>query len=97
MTHFIVKVTSPLGMSSGISKVEELVNKFEKEFSKEKKDQYYYHLVVVGEYNRAACDEVEKIYSKAGWLNVKCITSSENGEKPGLTGLTLNKKSLYGK
>jgi predicted rRNA methylase YqxC with S4 and FtsJ domains len=84
-----MNITSPQEMTSGTSKVEEAVSKFEEQFAKDEKDQQHYHLVIVGEYNRQTCDEVEKIYSQAGWQKVKCRTSSENGERGGLTGLQL--------
>lgn len=84
-----MNITKPQEMTSGTSKVEELVSEFEKELSKKEKDQEYYHLVVDGEYNRKTCDEVERIYEEAGWWRVKCSTSSENGERGGLTGLQL--------
>jgi len=44
-------------------------------------------LAVVGEIQ--FCNKVEKIYKEAGWRSVVCKTSSENGERPGLTGLRL--------
>jgi len=84
-----MNITKPEQMTSGTSKVEEAVSKFESEMLKEDKDKQYYHLVIVGEYNRQTCDEVEKIYSKGGWVKVICRTSSENGERGGLTGLQL--------
>jgi hypothetical protein len=86
-----MNITSPQEMTSGTSKVEEAVSKFEEQFAKDEKDREFYHLVIVGEYNRQTCDEVEKIYSQAGWSRVKCRTSSENGERGGLTGLQLYK------
>jgi hypothetical protein len=84
-----MNITSPQEMTSGTSKFEEAVSKFEEQFAEYEKDQEYYHLVIIGEYNRQTCDEVEKIYSQAGWSKVKCRTSSENGERGGLTGLQL--------
>ena len=84
-----MNITKPEQMTSGTSKVEEAVSKFESQMLKEDKDEQYYHLVIVGEYNRQTCDEVEKIYSEGGWVKVKCRTSSENGERGGLTGLQL--------
>ena len=86
-----MNITSPQEMTSGTSKVEEAVSKFEEQFAKDEKDREFYHLVIVGEYNRQTCDEVEKIYSQAGWSRVKCRISSENGERGGLTGLQLYK------
>ena len=84
-----MNITRPEQMTAGTSKVEEAVSKFEEQFAKDEKDLKYYHLVIVGEYNRQTCDEIEKIYSDGGWTKVKCRTSSENGERGGLTGLQL--------
>lgn len=84
-----MRITKPEAMTSGTSKVEEAVRKFETKFCDEEKDKQYYHLVISGEYNRTTCDKVEEIYSQAGWYNVKCQTSSENGERGGMTGLQL--------
>jgi hypothetical protein len=84
-----MNITTPKQMKSGTSKLEEAVSKFEAQLAKDEKDLVYYHLVIVGEYNRQTCDEIEKIYRKGGWAKVKCKTSSENGERGGLTGLQL--------
>jgi hypothetical protein len=84
-----MKITKPEEMTFGTSKVEEVVSKFEEEFAKTNKDKEYYHLVIDGEYNRNVCNEIEKLYTDAGWLNVTCRTSTENGERGGLTGLQL--------
>ena len=86
-----MNITKPQQMTSGISKLEEAINKFESKFLIEDKDESYYHLVINGEYNRQVCDEIEKIYTEYGWEKVKCRTSSENGERCGLTGLQLHK------
>ena len=82
-------ITKPEQMTSGTTKVQEAISKFEEQLSDEEKDEQYYHLVIDEEYNRQTCDEIERIYTEAGWLNVKCRTSSENGERGGLTGLQL--------
>lgn len=84
-----MKITSPQGMTSDISKVEKVVSEFEERFAKEEKDEKYYHLVIVGECNRQTCDEVERIYKESGWSKVECSTSSAKGERYGLTGLQL--------
>ena len=84
-----MKITKVDEMTSGTSKLEDAISKFEKEFKTQKKDLDYYHLVIYGEYNRETCDEIEKIYSEGGWKKVVCKTSSENGERAGLTGLQL--------
>lgn len=84
-----MKITTPYKMQSGKEKVEELISKFEKEFLKKGKDLNYYHLVVEGEYKEHIRKRVEYSYLNAGWAKVQCRTSSENNEKPGLTGLHL--------
>lgn len=84
-----MNITKPEQMTSGTSKVEEAVSKFEEQFATVKIDQQYYYLVIVGEYSRQTCDEVERIYTEVGWSKVKCSTSSELGRRGGLTGLQL--------
>lgn len=69
--------------------VNDIVQIFEEKFKEEDKDQQYYHLVIRGEYPRSLLDEIEQIYLINGWSKVVCQTSSENGERPGLTGLQL--------
>lgn len=84
-----IKITTPETMKGDISNLGEVLTKFEKEFLNEEKGEEYYHLVIEGEYNRATLDEVEKIYTNAGWSKVRCRTSTETGESAGLTGLQL--------
>lgn len=84
-------ITTPNQMGSGTSKLNEALQKFEAEFAKNEKDEDFYHLVIVGEYNRDVCDEIQNLYTNAGWKNVVCKTSSENGERGGLTGLRLSR------
>ena len=84
-----MKITKPSDMKGDLLKFEEAVEKFEEKFKLEGKNQNYYHLVISGEYNRVVCDKIQLLYTKAGWKDVKCRTSSENGERPGLTGLML--------
>lgn len=82
-------ITKPRDMIADLSKLKEAIEKFEKEFKTEEKGKSYYHLVIDGEYNRDVCDRIQVLYSTAGWRKVTCKTSSENGERPGLTGLQL--------
>lgn len=53
--------------------------------------QKYYHVVRVGELPRIVCDQIQNLYQQAGWVKAHCRTSSENGERGGLTGLQLFK------
>jgi len=84
-----MKVTSPKDKANDLAKLQEAIDKFEAEFAQEEGGESYYHIVIWGEYNRAVCNEVERLYAEAGWLLVQCKTSSENGERGGLTGLEL--------
>jgi hypothetical protein len=86
-----IKVTTPTDMNvSTPQMIEDAVNAFENAFKKEAKSEKYYHLVVEGEFSRPTCNEVERLYKEAGWTKVQCRTSSENGERGGLTGLILS-------
>jgi len=84
-------IVKPEDMGNSLNKLEECLSKIKERFDSQDQDQEYYHIAIVGEYNRKVCDEVEKLYTKVGWYKVKCSTSSENGERPGLTGLHLYK------
>jgi len=84
-----MKLTSPEDMTD-LSKLGSVLNEFEEKLIKEEKGRTYYHLVIAGEYSRGLLDKVEQAYRRAGWKNVTCRTSSENGERPGLTGLELS-------
>ena len=70
-------------------RVEQAVQEFEHAFLKLEPGEHYYHLIAHREYSRLVCDEIEVLYTQAGWKRVKCRTSSENDERPGLTGLQL--------
>lgn len=88
-----MKVTSPKEISP-IADIEKYVSMFEEKLEKEVKifkQTDYFYLVIWGEIDRNTCDEIERLYRKAGWSDVKCRTSSENGERGGLTGLILKR------
>lgn len=87
-----IKITTPADMESEVSKLDVVLAKFEKKFSDETMDEEYYHLVIVGEYNRPTLDAVEEAYTNAGWSKVRCRTSREKGERAGLTELQLYRK-----
>ena len=84
-----MKITTPEEMKPDLSDLENAVERFEEEFKKEGKGLNYYHLVITGELNKEVCQAVSNIYRKAGWRIATCRTSSDNGERPGLTGLKL--------
>ena len=48
--------------------------------------------IIVGEYPKPVTDKVAQIFVDAGWCSVEFKTSSENGERPGLTRVTLFSK-----
>jgi predicted rRNA methylase YqxC with S4 and FtsJ domains len=87
-----MNIVTPQQMEGDLSKLDEALLKFEQEFKKEEKGQNYYHIVIVGEYDRKVLDEVARQYESAGWSVKACITSSENGERGGLTGLQLERR-----
>lgn len=82
---------TPESMEASVNEqeVRVLVEAFDQELESETKGHAWYHVVVAGEYNRVTLDSVEAEYYAAGWKHVLCQTSSENGERPGLTGLQL--------
>lgn len=80
-------VTTPEQMKYDVD-VNDVIFKFEDQLSREPKGEKYYHLIIIGEYSREVCDKVAETYRAAGWDAV-CKTSSENNERPGLTGLQL--------
>ena len=86
-----MKLTSPSDMEPSVEETEVALSAFEKEFEKQPRGLKYYHLVIAGELNKPTCDAVAKEYQKLGWI-AKCRTSSENGERAGLTGLILELK-----
>jgi hypothetical protein len=55
-------------------------------------DNPYWHIAVKGEAGFADKCELTRLYvTGAGWGDIEIITSSENGERPGLTGIKLFK------
>ena len=86
-----IKLTSPADMEPDVLQLDKALQDFEAQFKNEEKGLKYYHLVITGELSRPTCDLVEMKYRELGWI-AKCRTSSENGERPGLTGLILQLK-----
>jgi hypothetical protein len=87
--RILKKVTGPLDMQADLTGLEAALIEFEKKFKDEDRGSSYYHLVINGELSKAVCKEVRRIYTEAGWIKVQCRTSSDNDERPGLTGLKL--------
>ena len=85
-----MKVTTPEEMKADLSQLETAVKQFEEQFKVEGKGLNYYHLVITGELNKEVCKKVTELYTSAGW-KAYCKTSSENGERAGLTGLVLER------
>lgn len=84
-----MNVKTPSDMKADLTQLEKAIKDFEAQWARELKGQRKYHLVITGELNKETCNEVAKIYTAAGWKFVGCKTSSDNGERAGLTGLTL--------
>lgn len=77
--------------SSEISFIESIINRFEELLINHNSKSRSYKLAIFGEYSRNTCDLIETMYRNKGWNNVKCITSSEKGERGGLTMLSISK------
>lgn len=86
-----LNVTKPIDMSSGISKLEEAVAKFEIALKLAEKDEDYYYLVIDGEYNRETCHEIEKLYREAGW-EAQCEPLTQDRYHRNSTYLQLRRK-----
>lgn len=86
-----IQVTSPsVNRQANTAKLlHQVIIDLEDQFKTEPSNQETFHLVIRGEYPRNVLDKVEEIYKNAGWIKVICKTSSENGERPGLTGLMI--------
>ena len=87
-----MNITTPSEMASDQSQLQSAISEFEKAFKKEEIGRNFYHLIALREYNKVVCKEIAHLYEQAGWVNVECRTSSDNGERPGLTGLILYRK-----
>lgn len=79
-------------MAADLSQLQTAIIQFESQWAQQTKGLDYYHLVISGELNRETCKKIAELYREAGWRIVECKTSSENGERAGLTGLVLRTK-----
>ena len=82
-----IKVSTPKDLE--FIDIDTVIEKFEEELQKVSKGHDYYHVVITGEYPRNVLNKIQRIYLDAGWRAVDCKTSTENGERGGLTGLQL--------
>lgn len=89
-----MEITTPKEMGAVVTPLEVAIEKFEIKFKQEQKGLNSYHLIIFGEYDRPICDKIEATYKKAGWARAICITSSENGERAGLTSLKLYRHKI---
>jgi len=78
--------------------VDEVCKKIEEKFDKLPKESIKYlnsngtlELIIEGEYDNATRNSVATRYKNVGWRDVRHRTSSENGERGGLTIFTLFK------
>ena len=81
------KLTSPEKFN-GIDKKDEIIELIENEFDNDLTNDHdtYIHIGIFGEFTKEARDLVVEDYLKRGWSDVTHQTSSENGERGGLTG-----------
>ena len=86
-----MKITTPEDKKADLSELDAAVLEFEILLKAENNGQDYYHLVITRELNKEVCRAIGGLYRKAGWRIAQCKTSSEGGERPGLTGLQLTR------
>lgn len=90
-----MNVSTPKDMGNYRSvSIDKVINDFESLLRREIKGKDQYSLIIIGELPRESSDKVEDAYREAGWLHVLCRTSSESGDRPGLTRLHLSMKPL---
>lgn len=82
-----MKLSTPhdIKMRTFEGRIEDLIAKIEVEFTRNKERETKFDIIVSGEWPKDERDEVAKRYEQAGWKKVTHRTSSENGERPGLT------------
>jgi hypothetical protein len=52
-------------------------------------DDNYVDIIIPGELsNKTMREKIKKMYLSVGWADVVFLTSSESGERPGLTAIT---------
>lgn len=83
------RIITPKEMESDLSDLNKVIDEFHDKLLLCDKGSSHYHVVIRGEYPRIICNKIEALYANAGWATVICKTSSESGERPGLTGLQL--------
>lgn len=76
-------------MNNKTSRIDEVLLKFKKALELEKKGIGFYDLVIKGEYPALILEIVMQRYKDAGWDVLFCKTSSDNGERPGLTRMKI--------
>lgn len=86
-----IHITSPDEMEINILPYVKL---FEEKLLKSDPGQDIYSLVIPGEIPLSVRGSIISMYETAGWKTAEIRTSSENGERPGLTRLTLTKQTL---
>lgn len=67
-----MKITTPDEMMTGASELESAIIKFDNVLRTNSKDLSKYYLIIIGKFDKTVRKEIENIYLKAGWKNVKC-------------------------
>jgi hypothetical protein len=81
-------LTTPKKYKTSEDLKDKVITLIEKEFDNDSDMNYgsHVHIVIRDEYPTEVRDEVVEDYMKRGWSDVKHQTSTENGERGGLTG-----------
>ena len=86
-----MKITTPKDMLLDLRLLESAIRRFENQLKDEPKSIDYYQIAISGILNKETRKEIERLYTKAGWYNVKCRIIYYNGKSHDLTRLVLNR------
>lgn len=76
-----MNITKPQEMTSGTSKVEEAVSKFEEQFAKDEKDQQYYHTPKVKVFTNEAGEKFAMVpVEVTEWTDGKFVANWDNSK-----------------
>jgi hypothetical protein len=74
--------------------IEAIIIDIDKEIKKNHGKHPYEEAILPKEYSWVIREEIARRYFEAGWKSVAHRTSSENGERPGLTHFKLSMKPI---
>ena len=74
--------------------IEAIISDIDEKIKRNHGNYPYEQAILPEEYSWVVREEIARRYREAGWKNVAHRTSSENGERPGLTHFKLSMKPI---